>query len=208
MLDRRSLLLALPLGAAACAGGSDGPAPLPPLVTGYRHLTPLRLNVGAIDIVPPAPDAVRVDQPAPLRPDAEARRMAEERLVAAGSAGQARFLTQQAEFLRARQAGTGGFFSGEAGERLTCRIRVRLEIVNAEGQRVGFVEAEARRERTTGSGGSAASRNVAAEEVVRQTMEALNVEFEFQIRRSLRGWLVETATPPPGSVEREDLPRS
>jgi hypothetical protein len=44
-------------------------------------------------------------------------------------------------------------------------------------------------------------------------MDELNVEFEFQLRRSLRGLLVEgapeggVAVPPPEEIQREDLPR-
>jgi hypothetical protein len=212
--QRRSLLRAapaLPLLLAGCATGGE-PEPLPPLVTGYRHLTPIRLNVAEVDIPEPASGAVRVDQPAPLRPEAEMRRMAEERLVPMGTAGRARFLIQAAEFRRERQSGGGGgLFSGTPGERLSVRMAARLEIVGADGQRTGFVEAEARRQRTVAGGASDGARQRAAEEVVRQAMEELNVEFEFQIRRALRAWLVEgaaTAPPPvgaPGGIQREDL---
>jgi hypothetical protein len=92
-------------------------------------------------------------------------------------------------------------------------MEARLEIASAEGQRVGFVEAQARRQRTLPGGSSEAARRRAAEETVRQAMEELNVEFEFQIRRALRDWLVEGAAAPPplgapGGIQREDLPRS
>lgn len=207
-LARRSLLLSLPALAAACAG--DEPAALPPLVTGYRHLTPIRLNVAEIEILDPAPGAVRVDEPAPVRPEAEMRRMAQERLAAMGTEGEARFLVQAAEFRRDRMPGGGGLTGlvAEPGERLTCRLNARLEVLSGAGQRVGFVEAEARRSHTLGSGSSQEARRRAAEELVRQAMEELNVEFEFQVRRALRPWLVEAVAPAvPGAVEREDLPR-
>jgi hypothetical protein len=211
MLDRRRLLAGLPLLVAGCATGGREPEPLPPLVTGYRHLTPLRLNVAEIEILDPAPAAVRVDEPAPVRPEREMIRMAQDRLVAMGTEGRARFLVQLAEFRRERLGG-GGLFSGEPGERLTCRLNCRLEILSGEGGRVGFVEAEARSQRLVPNGSSLAARRRAAEEVVRQAMEELNVEFEFQIRRALRAWLVEGNAPPaapvgPGGIEREDLPR-
>jgi hypothetical protein len=210
--QRRALLIGLPALLGACATGAE-PDPLPPLVSGYRHLTPLRLNVAEVDIVPPAAGAVRVEEPAPLRAEAEMRRMAEERLVPMGTAGRARFITQVAEFRRERQAGSGGMFSGTPGERLSVRMEARLEIASAEGQRVGFVEAQARRQRTLPGGTTDAARRRAAEETVRQAMEELNVEFEFQIRRALRDWLVEGAAAPPplggpGGIQREDLPRS
>lgn len=213
MLERRTLLLALPLAAAACAGGE--PAPLPPLVTGYRHLTPIRLNVATVEVQPPGAAAVRVDDPAPVRPEQEMVRMAQERLVAMGSENTARFLVQTAEFRRERLAGQGGLvgmFAGEPGERLTVRLQARLEVLGGDGRRVGFVEAEARRQRTLPDGGSAAERRRAAEEVVRQSMDDLNVEFEFQVRRNLRPFLEVpgAAAPLPvgqGGIEREDLQR-
>jgi hypothetical protein len=212
MPQRRTLLVALPALLAGCAGGGDEPAPLPPLVSGYRHLTPIRLNVATVEIPEPPATAVRVDLPAPLRPDAEMRRMAEERLVPMGTAGQARFLIQTAEFRRESTGASGGLFGGSPGVRFAVRMQARLEIVSAEGQRVGFVEAQATRQRTLPGGQTEAARNGAAEEVVRQAMEELNVEFEFQIRRALRAWLVEGAAPPPvgapGGIEREELPRS
>jgi len=204
-LPRRTLLLGLPL--AACA--SSEPAPLPRLIDGYRHLTPLRLNVARLDIVEPTPSVVRVTPPAPVRPEAELRRMAEERIVPSGTAGTARFVTRAAEFRRERLSGSGGItavFAGDPGERLTCRVALLLEVRGADGQ-AGQVEAEARRTRTLPEGSSAAARQRAAEEVVHQAMDDLNVEFEFQLRRVLAGWLVEVAVPAPAQVQQENLPR-
>lgn len=199
----RRLLLGLPVLAAGCA---SEPAPLPRLVTGYRHLPALRLNVAEIEYPLPAPGAVQVDATAPLRPDQEMRRMAEERLVAAGTTGSARFLIRAAEFRRERLTPSATLASlfGEPGERQSCRMALRLELRGPDGA-AGEVEAEARRTRTLPDGASAEARRRAAEELVRQAMDDLNVEFEFQLRRALRDWLVEVATPPPGAVEREEL---
>jgi len=210
MLARRRLLLALPLVAGACASGT--PDALPPLVTGYRHLTPIRLNVSEVEVLNPAPAAIRVDESAPVRPEREMVRMAQERLVATGTEGQARFVVQTAEFRRESLAGPGGLaglFSGEPGERLTVRLQSRLEILAPDGRRAGFVEAEARRQRTLPDGATAAERRRAAEEVVRQSMDDLNVELEFQVRRNLRQWLDQGGGAPvpvgPGGIEREEL---
>ena len=212
MLTRRLMLrlpLALPVALAACASGED--APLPQLVTGYRHLTPLRLNVLEVDIPDPAPGAVAVAPSATLRPDVEMRRMGQERLVPVGTAGRARFLVTRARFTRERLAPAGGLTSllaGEPGERFSCEMACRIEVMSAEGGRLGFAEAEARRSQTVAEGASATARNRAAEEVVRLAMDSLNVEFEFQIRRALRAWLVEGNQPlTPAPVEREDLAR-
>lgn len=205
---RRGVLV-LPIGLAACASTPSEPEALPPLVTGYRHLTPLRLDVAEVQVVPPAPGVVRVDAPAPVRPDAEMARMAEERLLAAGSAGRARFTQRVAEFRRdflQTSSGVGSWFAGQPGERLTCRLSCRLEVAIGD-ERSGFVEAEARAQRTVPDGATPAQRSRAAEETVRRAMENLNVELEFQVRRQLRAFLLEGAAPAPGAVEREDLPR-
>lgn len=210
MPRRRHLLKALPLLAAACATEQPLP-PLRPLVTGYRHLTPLRLNVLEIQIGQPVPGAIQVIEPAPVRPDVELRRMAEQRLVPIGTEGRARFVITNARFLRQPlppQGGLGGLFAGEPGERLTCELACRVEILTGD-TRVAFVEAQVQRIQTVADGAIAANRRRAAEDVVRQAMEEMNVEFEFQLRRTLRAWLAEGLTPTapaPVPVEREDLP--
>jgi hypothetical protein len=149
-----------------------------------------------------------VDEPAPVRPEREMLRMAEDRVAAMGTAGKARFLVQAAEFRREplSSGGLASVFAGQPGERLTCRLNCGLEIISPEGSRVAFVEAQAMRQRTLPDG--ATDRQRAAADLVRQAMEALNVEFEFQVRRVLRDWLVEGTAPPAGGVEVEDLPKS
>lgn len=214
MPTRRHLLKALPLLAVACAS-EEAPVALRPLVTGYRHLTPLRLNVLEIEVAEPLPGVVQVIEPAPLRPDVEMRRMAEQRLVPIGTEGRARFVITNARFARqpfAQQTGLSGLFAGEPGERLACELACRVEILSGEGNtRVAFVEAQVQRLQTVADGANATVRRQAAEDLVRQAMEDMNVEFEFQLRRTLRAWLAEGLTPTapaPVPVEREDLPGS
>ena len=44
-------------------------------------------------------------------------------------------------------------------------------------------------------------------DMTRAMMDDMNVELEFQIRRSLRDWLQDpTAAPPPAPVEQQELP--
>ena len=218
MIGRRPALLALPplLGIAACAGSQDAPAPTRP--DGYAWLTPLRLNVAAVEVADPVPGgAIRADPPTPLVPAAEVARMGRDRLSAVGMAGAARFTVETASLVR-QTLGGGGLFS-DPSERLTCILRCRVEILGADGRRVAFAEAEARQVATRPEGGASTPARNAAEVVVR-AMEDLNVEFEVQVRRSLRDWLSETATSAPtpeiigpepagspGGIRREDLPR-
>jgi hypothetical protein len=115
----------------------------------------------------------------------------------------------RARFTRESLPPAGGLTSliaGEPGERFACELACRIEVMSAEGGRLGFAEAEARRSQSVAEGASATLRSRAAEAVVRQAMETLNVEFEFQIRRALRAWLVDGNQPlTPAPVEREEL---
>ena len=187
MPARRAVLLVPALALAACAR-----TPPPPVrrLEGYAYLTPLRLNVAEVEIVPAPPGpATRADPPAPLLPAVEVERMGRDRLSAFGTTGRARFVTEAATLLR-------------AGGRITVLLRCRVEIL-ADDRRVAFAEAETRR-------ASTATGERDAEAEVARAMEELNVEFELQVRRNLRDWLLADAPPgaPPVATEREDLPRS
>jgi hypothetical protein len=179
------------------------------MVAGYAHLTPLRLNVAEIDIAPPAEGAVQVAAPATARPEREMARMAEERLRAVGITGTARFVIDQAVLTRLPPAEAGGWFSREP-ERASCTLRCRVEILSGDGRRVGFSEAEARRTRSI-EDSSTAGQQRTMDELLRQTMDDLNVEFEYQLRRNLRAWLMDTMPSGPegggAPVEREELPQ-
>ena len=165
--------------------------PLRPL--SFSHLIPLALNVATVEVtpsgpVPPPGDIGGQTQPTPTE---AVRRIAQDRLSAVGTTGRAVFTVSVASLARDR-----------AG--IACLVGCRLEILSAEGDRLGFLQAEARHAAT----GPDATRPGAADLLLRRAMDDLNVEFEFQLRRNLRDWLV-TATLPaaPGGVIREDLPR-
>lgn len=203
VITRRGLAFSLPVLAAACAGGDAQPALQPP--PSYGHLTPLRLNVLNIDVVEPGAGAgIRADPPAPLSPAVQAVRMGQERLVPVGTTGRGRFMVETALLTR-EVADAGGLFT-QRTERLSLAIRVRVEVLADDGRRVAFAEAEVRRNATVIDDGPA-SRARAADQIVRQGMDDLNVEFEFQLRRNLRDWLMATtpAAPLPGPVQQESL---
>ena len=199
MPDRRAVLL-LPLLAAACGGRQD-PVPIPPGPLSFRHLTPLPLNVANIQIAEDSPPPQPNDVGARLSPSAAeaVRIMARDRLLAVGTTGQANFAVTQAQVLQGQES-------------LTCLLACRLEILSQLGSRLGFVEAQSRR----AVNGPDATRPQAPEALLRQTMDDLNVEFEFQLRRNLRDWIAAVApgpdggmpAPGPADVGREDLPRA
>lgn len=191
--SRRSVLTLAAL-AASCARPQPPAPPLPPM--SWTHLTPLPLDVAAVEVVPSAPPPPPGDVgPLLSPPPAEAvRGMARDRLSALGGSGQAVFLVTAASLVR------------EPGGALRCSLGCRLDIVGKGGEDgPAFVEAAAQR----GVSGADAARPRAADLLLRRAMEDLNVEFEFQLRRNLRRWLA-TAAPAgaavPPHVAREELP--
>lgn len=199
-------LLALPVGLSGCAT----PAPVvegPPI--GYRHLTPLRLDVATLTIDEATPNAGPNDLGRDLQPGAAeaVRTMGRDRLFAFGTENTARFVVVRAQILREAGPARQGLFAPDPGERLDCRLTCRLEIRNPAGLRLGFAEASAARTRTVES--DPAARRAAAETLLRQAMFDLNTEFEFQLRRALRAYLLEgERAAPPLPVQREELPRT
>lgn len=187
MTPRRALLL-LPLLLAACAGEQPVTRTFTPISYGY--LTPLRLNVGAVEVAEgPAPGPLDASSPAPL--GEMLRRMGGDRLAAGGAAGRAVFRVDEAAVVRA-----GSTLSGQAA--------VTVEILGADGARAGFAEARVSR-RVTGVGRGAAYQG-ALYDLTRQMGDDMNVEFEFQVRRALREYLQDATTaPPPAPVEQQEL---
>lgn len=206
-MTRRRLALLLPLALAACASEPPPRVEGPPIA--YGHLTQLRLDVASLDVTDREPMPGPNDIGRDLSPSAAeaVRIMGRDRLSAFGTEHGARFTVTRAQILRERSGG-GGFLAADRGERLEARLAARLEIVDANGRRLGFAEAETTRVRT-GVESAPAARRIAAESLLRQAMFDLNTEFEFQIRRALRPYLVEgpgRAAPPEGGVQREALP--
>ncbi|MBP0447026.1 hypothetical protein J8J14_19820 [Roseomonas sp. SSH11] len=195
-LTRRSLAIGMPLLLLAC--GERELPPAPPRLDGYAWLTPLRLNVADVEVVENTAGS-RADPPAPIIPAVEVARMGRDRVVPSGTTNRARFTVETASLVR-------------SGDSIAVLLRARLDVLDNE-RPVAFAVAEVRRN-LTGAGSSAAARARAAETVMIRAMEDLNVEFELQVRRNLRDWLLETtpAAPvlpldSPGGIQRQDLPQ-
>jgi hypothetical protein len=191
MISRRTVLL-LPLFAAACAS-DDGPQNYP--MPSYSYLTPLRLNVASIQIddrTPPVPSGDRVMTTAPLRPADALKQMANDRLFPGGTVGRAVFVIDQAYIRR-------------VGDGVDGRMAVHLDIYAGGDSRVGFAEAQVARRRV--STDTSENPRTVLYNFVTQMMSDMNVEFEFQVRRSLKEYLQDTATavPTPAPVQSQDL---
>jgi hypothetical protein len=206
-MNRRHFLLLPPLGVLAGCAASPNPAPEGPEIT-YSYLPKLRLNVASIDIDETRPNAGPTDVGRSLRPSAAeaVQIMGRDRLAAFGTQHTARFVTLRAAILRERLPSQTSIFAGDPGERLNCTLTCRLEIRGANDLRLGFAEATV--SRTAPSESNLAARERTATSLLRRATFDLNTEFEFQMRRALRDWLVEgerAAPPPAGGVMRESL---
>jgi hypothetical protein len=176
MLTRRSSLL-LPLLLTACGGHKE--RDFPPLH--YTYLLPFRLNVAQIRIeqryvpsgVPPD-----VSQHDPMPPVDALRNMAADRLQALGATGYAVFEILNAEVLRQKDTITGTF-------------AVELSIYTGPNVRAGYADAS-----VTGSySGDLDDLRGTLYDMTKSLMERMNVEFEYQLRRSLGGWLLPAGAP-------------
>ena len=149
MIDRRTMLSTLLLSAvAATLSACNSPpsrGPFPELT--YTHLADINLDVATIEIVEayqsPGADP-NVEHLFPVTPAQAARRWAEDRLVAVGIDGFARFIILDASAIESRNVAppAGSTLKG-AQDRYDMRIAVRIEIVKANGTRQAFVSAEA-----------------------------------------------------------------
>ncbi len=191
MIARRTILL-LPLLAAGCGGGDTSAEVFSQ--PSYDYLTKLRLNVATIDVedhTPPVPSNA-IESLAPLRPADALKRMAADRLFAGGSAGRGVFVIDAASLARV----DGG---------IEGRLAVHLDIYTGSETRVGFAEAQVARRRV--STDTEENSRAVLHAFVNQMMDDMNVEFEFQVRRSLKEYLQDTegAAPPPPPVQSESL---
>ena len=191
MIARRFVLL-LPLLAAACG---DEEAPRSFATPSYSYLTSLKLNVASIEIddrTPPGQGG-SLNQLSPLNPVDGLKQMANDRLVAASTVGRAVFVIDTATLQRV----PGG---------IEGTMAVHLDVFAGQGgDRTGFAEARVARRRT--SNDTDESTRAVLYDFTKQMLADMNVEFEFQVKRSLKDWLQTTAgtAPPPPDVQQESL---
>ncbi|MCQ8278397.1 hypothetical protein NFI95_08020 [Acetobacteraceae bacterium KSS8] len=191
---------ALPAGFAALlllagCGGSDTPAPTFKAPT-YDYLTKLRLNVGQVQIVdqipPPGPSDLSAQSP--VQPVDAMRIMAQQRLVAAGNSGTAVFTIDQAAI------------TGQPGGTLNGTLAAHLDIIGPSGGHNGYAEAHVLRQFVPGTNTDNDGLKTELYNLTNQMMSDMNVELEYQLRRTLGDWLLDASGAPIGAtVEQQNL---
>jgi hypothetical protein len=177
----------LPVLLSAC-GGEERPRAYAPLH--YDYLVPLRLNVSTIQIeqrfVPSGapPDVSQYD---PVPPVTALRTMAGDRLQALGTADLAVFVIQDASLTR-------------RGDTLSGNFSVQLNIYNTPTNRAAYAQASV----SSTYSGNLDDLSARLYDMTKDMMDRMNVEFEYQVRRSLGPWLLPAgAVRPP--VESQPL---
>ena len=150
----------------------------------YEYLPKLRLNVGDVQVenrsLPVS--AQDVASSSPVVPAAALQQMARDRLFAAGSSGHADFVIDQASIVRS----PGGALDGH--------LAVHLDVAGPGRNREGFAEAQVAREFTPGT--QPVDPTAQLYDLTRQMMTDMNVELEFQVKRSLQAFLVTPGSAP------------
>ncbi|GAN68001.1 hypothetical protein [Acetobacter orleanensis] len=183
-----SVALLLPAFLAGCAGDTQ-PTHFAPLR--YDYLSVMHLNAGTLDIEDktlqnPVPGDIGPNAPTP--PAQALRQMAQDRLVAAGSSGTAKFVIDRASILH------------NAGGVLVGQMAVHLELLNSGGTQAARAEAHVsetiRPDLSKGDADSPAN----LYELTKDMMQRMNVEFEYQVRKTLKDWMVDAGGTPVGSA--------
>ena len=180
---RAGLILTALLTLASC-GGDDTPAPGSFAPLQYGYLTKLRLNVGSIDIqdhsAPLGPDDISAQSP--VTPAQALAQIGRDRLFAAGLLGQAQYVIDQASIVRGAQGALYG------------NMAVHLEVTTQGGARAGY--AEARVTRTHVPGSDSENTPTVLYDMTRQMANDMNVELEYQIKRTMGDFLAAAAVVP------------
>jgi hypothetical protein len=184
------------LAAFAVAGCSlTAPEPEFPELT-YRHLAPLELAVGRVEIttryIPPM-KAPNVDHRSPVTPHAALRRWAGDRLRAAGGRYIAQLVILDASIhevpLKVR-GGVAGFFTTDQSARYDGRMAVRLEIRDPGGRQIAFATARATRSLHVAEDSSIADRERVLFALTEDLVSDINLRFEAEARRHLGAYLI------------------
>lgn len=196
---RASVVMLLLTSAApllSACGDDSSPQSFAPL--NYSYLGQLHLNVAHIDILdqaPPGSTPGDISGKAPTPPDQALQQLTRDRLGASGGSGNAVFTITHASILH------------EPGGTLQGDLEAHIDILTATGEHAGYAQAHV--SRTLNPGGEDAESRKVLYDLTSQMMQDMNVELEYQIKKSLRDWLVDAGGAPlAGAIQQQNLSTS
>lgn len=188
MPTRRSVLLCAAAAALMSACQSTQP-PVSARPVDFSAFAPITLKVATIDVV----DAFRTpagQAASPVSPADAVHMWAQQRLRAAGTAGQARVTVKDASLiavpLEKATSGVKGYFTNDQTMRYDGRIDVEItaELPGATSHR-GATKATVTRSTTVAENISLANREATLQELVARMMDDLNARLDAGIRKDL-----------------------
>ena len=187
LVSRFALPLAV-LSLATC-GAPPKPRDFPPMT--YDYLPQIRLNVASVEIdnrfVPASRDEVSAQ--APIPPITALRQMANDRLKAFGSSGKAILVIRDASLIK-------------GSNEILGHMAVELDVYTSDNRRAGFATAEVTQRRS----GEIKDLQGTLYDLTKTMMDRMNVELEFQARRSLRDWILpDVPAAANAPVQQQDL---
>ncbi|MBL4740852.1 MAG: hypothetical protein JKY12_07645 [Sneathiella sp.] len=157
----------------------------------FRHLAPIKLNVGEIKVVnefKPTLKAPHIEHELPVKIDQSVQRWAADRLQAVGNSSAYAVLTikdaSAVEKTLKKKTGVTGFFTNDQSELYEFRVSAELKIVDVNGS-TGFVAADASR---TKSVDEEITLNDRERLYYRQT-EVLLQDFDVEMEKNIRDFL-------------------
>ncbi len=187
MMKKIALSLAALFWLAACQSVPD--SSLPELR--YTHLTPLNLNVGAVEVVSDykAPlKAPNVDHTMPVSPGTAFKTWVNDRVKAVGQNYIARFVIKDASVVEvplAMTKGLKGVFTTDQSERYDARLDVVVDLIDATGGSLGSATTQVTRSITVPEDSSLNDR----EKILFETTEALMVDLNKTLESKIRSYL-------------------
>ena len=184
LVSRFALPLAV-LSLATC-GAPPKPRDFPPMT--YDYLPQIRLNVASVEIdnrfVPASRDEVSAQAPITAL-----RQMANDRLKAFGSSGKAILVIKDASLIK-------------GSNEILGHMAVELDVYTSDNRRAGFATAEVTQRRS----GEIKDLQGTLYDLTKTMMDRMNVELEFQARRSLRDWILpDVPAAANAPVQQQDL---
>lgn len=173
-------VIALPAFLAACGSSEDtSPVTVEPLR--YDYLPPIGLNVASLEIrqdfMPSGarPDVTALD---PVPPVAALKTMAQDRLRLYGTSGKAIFAILNASL-------------SKQGDTIDGTMLVTLQLIAGDGRPLGMARAQVTRHQV----GITGNLRLALYTFTKAMMDDMNIEFEYQIRHTLKAFLAEPTAP-------------